>query len=350
MADKTPDSFYKAVFGNSYDVDGVYGAQCVDGFKYFCKWASLPVVATPNNYADGYWYSKDSLGFSSYFHYVTNYKDFRNGDWVIWARGSTYPSSHISMYYNGKMLGQNQHVWNTNGRDGFSLISANFSSSLGALRWKSWGSGSYSDYSEGSALEEDGVPLTIDYSKLKPYIITIDRNTSSNLNFSKLKSNGVVGCMIEGGYLYTSGHTEVDTFRSPKAYSQAEIVSSNKLPHGYYMIARAKNESEAKKEMYEFSFLLRKHAPALGAWIVPAFTSSNKSSNDNIMNTYKFELYRLGLKSKIGIYATQKQLDLINWSKHKNDWILWLNSHISSKSQLQQLLYPEFFDMEGKYT
>ena len=132
---KTPQAFYNEYNGKVVDYDGAYGAQCVDGFKVFCKWAGIPVKATPNNWADGYWYSRDKLGFSQYFEYVVN-KQYRNGDWVIWARNSvSHPSSHIAMWYQGKEFGENQ-----GGNRGFCLKSTNFNDALGALRWKGFGS------------------------------------------------------------------------------------------------------------------------------------------------------------------------------------------------------------------
>ena len=130
---KTPQDFYNAYVGKRIDYDGTAGVQCVDGFKVFCSWAGVPPKPTGTGYADGYWYNRNSSGYSKYFTFITGSSNFKNGDWVIWARGSVYPKSHISMYYNGKMFGENQ-----GGNRGFNLITAKWSGALGAFRWKGW--------------------------------------------------------------------------------------------------------------------------------------------------------------------------------------------------------------------
>ena len=129
----TPEQFYAETLGKVVDFDGAYGAQCVDGFRYWGKMNSVPVPPTPNNYADGYWYSRDALGFGKWFVYVTD-GNYRNGDWIFWARGSkSHPSSHVAMWFYGQEYGENQ-----GGSGGFSLKPTDFSDALGALRWKGY--------------------------------------------------------------------------------------------------------------------------------------------------------------------------------------------------------------------
>jgi hypothetical protein len=131
---KTPQTFYVTYVGKRIDDDGAYGVQCVDAFRVLCKYLGIPVKPTPNNYADGYWIYRDSLGYSKYFDYVTDWKKLQNGDVVIWKRGSkSHPSSHIAMYYLGKEFGQNQG----SNRE-FLLKSTDFTDMLGALRPKQW--------------------------------------------------------------------------------------------------------------------------------------------------------------------------------------------------------------------
>lgn len=130
----TPKQFYNKYIGRGIDYDKAYGIQCVDGFKLACQELGIPVKATPNNWADGYWLYRNSLGYNKYFDYIYDYKDFKNGDWVIWKQGSaSHPSSHIAMYYNGKSFGQNQ-----GGNRSFNLKATNFNDALGALRPKVW--------------------------------------------------------------------------------------------------------------------------------------------------------------------------------------------------------------------
>ena len=129
----TPEQFYAETVGKVVDFDGAYGAQCVDGFRYWGKMNNVPIPPTPNNWADGYWYSRDALGFSKWFAYVTD-GNYRTGDWIFWARGSkSHPSSHVAMWFHGQEYGENQ-----GGTGGFSLKPTDFSDALGALRWKGY--------------------------------------------------------------------------------------------------------------------------------------------------------------------------------------------------------------------
>ena len=134
----TAKSFYEKYNGRGIDYDRAYGVQCVDGFKLACQELGIPVKATPNNWADGYWIYRKQLGYSKYFDFITDYKKYKNGDWVIWKQGSkSHPSSHIAMYYQGKSFGQNQ-----GGNRAFNLKPTDFSDSLGALRPKVWATAS----------------------------------------------------------------------------------------------------------------------------------------------------------------------------------------------------------------
>ena len=143
---KTPESFYKEYNGKRFNKgkgwnDSYFGYQCVAGFKAFCEWMGIPVILTPNNYANGYWTCANVNGSTNascknwqtkYFDKVT--KNFQDGDWVMWSKGSrSHPSSHIAMYYHGKEFGQNQ-----GGNGSFCLKSTDFSDACGALRPKQW--------------------------------------------------------------------------------------------------------------------------------------------------------------------------------------------------------------------
>ncbi len=136
---KTFKEFYEKYNTKYVDDDGAYGCQCVDLFRVFCREFGIPVKPTPNNYADGYWYSKDSLGYGKYFDYITDFKKFQDGDVVIWARtnqpggSKSHPSSHIAFYYNGMEFGTNQ-----GGDRSACLKKTDFSDALGALRLKTW--------------------------------------------------------------------------------------------------------------------------------------------------------------------------------------------------------------------
>lgn len=143
---KTPETFFEEYNGKRIDDDGAYGVQCVDGFRRGCKYLSIPVMATPNDWADGYWTCLNADGTPSqatadwqekYFEKIRDPKQFKDGDWVVWGRNGvspSHPSSHIGMYYQGKCFGERQG----SNRE-FRLVNTDFSDALGALRPKAWG-------------------------------------------------------------------------------------------------------------------------------------------------------------------------------------------------------------------
>jgi hypothetical protein len=191
--------------------------------------------------------------------------------------------------------------------------------------------------------------MAIDYTKLKPYVITLTRDTHSKVDYVAMKKSGVSGVVVEGGYLFELPHKRVTIFRNPLAYKQVDEALTNKLPIGWLMYGRAKTTKEAQDEIYQLSFLIRKYSPTLGVWIVMQINGGSIQNNDNILNTYKTELTRLGLKGKIGIQCKESFLSNITWSAHQKDWLLWTIKHVTKLSDLERLLDPAFFDIEEKY-
>lgn len=125
-------------YGHSYDVDGYYGAQCWDYFAYFVKYTGLGVstYCALSHYVGDLWKLKDQYGYGSHFDYIYNSSQLRNGDWIIWPYGSaSCPLSHVGMYWNGQVLGQNQ--------GGYAIVNLRSISfdMAGALRWKGWNGG-----------------------------------------------------------------------------------------------------------------------------------------------------------------------------------------------------------------
>ena len=142
---RTPDSFVKEYTGKAIAYDGPkYGVQCVGGFKVGCVYVGTPVVACPNDWAESYWTCRNKAGNivqtvknwqTKYFDLIGDYRQFRNGDWVVWPSGSkSHPLSHIAMYYNGQQFGQRQYEDNR----AFCLKDTDFSDAYGALRPKAW--------------------------------------------------------------------------------------------------------------------------------------------------------------------------------------------------------------------
>ena len=115
----TPHEYYLQVIYKRFDEDGVYGAQCVDGFKHFCRTQlgfniSHKSICNPTGYATSIWDNFYTLGLDKYFDKVPA-NQMVDGDWAIWGIGArSCPKSHIAMFRldnkngTGIFLGQNQ--------------------------------------------------------------------------------------------------------------------------------------------------------------------------------------------------------------------------------------------------
>lgn len=190
--------------------------------------------------------------------------------------------------------------------------------------------------------------IQVNYEDLNPYIVTLTRKTHiiKDTEWDKLKDARVCGALIETGRLYDDAHRQVD-FRNPRLKTHVESLQKAKLPWGLYIEMRAKNTAEADKEIEELQPCVRLYPPELGLWLQCTFTKS-VSVNDKILQRYYDELERLGLKNKIGIICTKKDLDLISWEKKWSDYYcLWLVEHVKDTSELETLLTPTFF-LSGK--
>lgn len=190
--------------------------------------------------------------------------------------------------------------------------------------------------------------IQVNYEDLNPYIVTLTRKTHiiKDTEWDKLKDARVCGALIETGRLYDDSHRQVD-FRNPRLKTHVESLQKAKLPWGLYIEMRAKNTAEADKEIEELQPCVRLYPPELGLWLQCTFTKS-VSVNDKILQRYYDELERLGLKNKIGIICTKKDLDLISWEKKWSDYYcLWLVEHVKDTSELEALLTPTFF-LSGK--
>ena len=113
----TPHDYYLSVIGKRFDEDGVYGCQCVDGFKHFCRTQlglQLGTICNPTGYATSIWDNFERLGLDKYFDKVPS-NQMVDGDWAIWKMGArSCKTSHIAMFRKdngngtGIFLGQNQ--------------------------------------------------------------------------------------------------------------------------------------------------------------------------------------------------------------------------------------------------
>lgn len=191
-------------------------------------------------------------------------------------------------------------------------------------------------------ITEAPVTPLIDYNNFTPYLATIDRNTS-NINYKSLTDMGVVGVMIEAGYLYDVSGLEVYNYRNPKLDSQIAAADKVGMPYALFSITRAKTIEAANKEIYQLSLCIRKYPPQLGFWLRLGLTKS-KSINNQIVNIYYDALVKLGLKNRVGIYITEAQLTQIDWGKHRDKWYLWLDNHVKVASDIGTLVMPNFFE------
>ena len=139
---KTPHEYYLEVINKRFDEDGVYGCQCVDGFKHFCRTQlgfdiSHKSICSPTGYATSIWDNFESLGLNKYFDKVPS-NQMVDGDWTIWGMNSkSCPSSHVAMFRldnkngTGIFLGQNQ-----NGHPEFTQVNIYYDGVRGGLRPK----------------------------------------------------------------------------------------------------------------------------------------------------------------------------------------------------------------------
>lgn len=197
----------------------------------------------------------------------------------------------------------------------------------------------YEAAKEGSSISPDAY---FGLDSFTPYVITLDRN-SPDVNFKALKSRGVIGVVLEAGYMYDIVHNTV-TYQNPKLSKQYKAVKEAGLPVGLFALTRAKSSVEAQHELTELSLIVETYPPSIGMWLKLGLTP-NTSVNNTILNTYQKKFVDLGLKDQIGLYVTHSQLSMITWSSFKNDWWLWIDSHTSSLVDIHQLLTPEFFDI-----
>lgn len=128
------------VIGRAFDEDGVFGCQCVDGFKHFCRTfigydLSNKSICDGTGYATSIWDNYEKLGLNNYFDKV----DILNaGDWAIWGFDSMdCKYSHVAMFLEdlgngvGLFLGQNQY-----GYPEYTKAKIHYSGVRGGLRAK----------------------------------------------------------------------------------------------------------------------------------------------------------------------------------------------------------------------
>lgn len=109
---KTPMDFRNKVIGKRYDMDGVYGSQCWDGYAYYMQWLGYVYAnCTTSGYVKDIWTNRKNNGMLKYCDEV---KAMQQGDIAVFKEASATPDSHIAIFMSdlgngyGLFLGQNQ--------------------------------------------------------------------------------------------------------------------------------------------------------------------------------------------------------------------------------------------------
>lgn len=138
----SPDAYKNAVLGKCIDLDGLYGAQCVDLFadfhyNYAGRWLSTGGTGA----AYGLWDARDYNAGDDYV-LITDATELQPGDWVIFS-GDQY--GHVGMslgYYNNgyiALLGENQGGAGCNGGgSSANIINMSLKTFRGAFRPKTY--------------------------------------------------------------------------------------------------------------------------------------------------------------------------------------------------------------------
>lgn len=330
--------------------------------KYNIKLSSkdVPFICVPkgeklNGYSDlaligciALVYDNTSKKYS--FAVVAHIVDYKDKDWNVISskcadnlgiqdseRSSSYgPKSNYTVYVDTSQYPE----WKGTQNDVLNLIKSAGKSSFGGEYMEEVTDTAYGSAISGNYISRD----SINWDYLNYLIITLDRN-SPTVDLKALKDHNVSGAIVEAGYLYNASHQEV-YYRNPKLDKQCVACSLADLPFGLYCDSKARSVDEAKKEIYQLSFCIRKYPPVLGMWVHFQCVKS-KSINDSIIDYYQSELVRLGLKDRIGILATESELSKMSWAdKHYENWSLWLNKHLDTLTDIEQLLTPELFRVD----
>lgn len=138
----SPDAYKNAVLGKCIDLDGLYGAQCVDLFadfhyNYAGRWLSTGGTGA----AYGLWDARDYNAGDDYV-LITDATELQPGDWVIFSGGQY---GHVGMslgYYNNgyiALLGENQGGAGCNGGgSSANIINMSLKTFRGAFRPKTY--------------------------------------------------------------------------------------------------------------------------------------------------------------------------------------------------------------------
>lgn len=176
-----------------------------------------------------------------------------------------------------------------------------------------------------------------------PYIILYDRN--NNPPYDKLSNIHVSGAIIEAGFRYDSFHNRTAKFDNPNLESQIQSLEKYNLPYGLYTVCRARSINESAEEMKYFQYPVYRHPPKLGVWLMLQL-GNDYTTNNSIIDSYYTSLSKLGLLGKMGIICDRAYLKQFDWENFQDKFYLYLIDHVSSLSELSDVLTPELFNVD----
>ena len=145
------NAFKNAIIGNGYDVDGLFGYQCVDLAKLLAGNAGRPSPywsSQPDGYAYEGWTTPSSREYNAadYFTLVYNKSDVKQGDLVVINNTTSNPYGHIAFADSdwdnstttALLLGQNQENPSATVGHFTTLTNVNVTTFLGAFRFTAW--------------------------------------------------------------------------------------------------------------------------------------------------------------------------------------------------------------------
>ena len=145
------ENFKNAVLGNGYDVDGLYGFQCVDMPKllaYNAGRSSPYWLSLPDGYAYEGWsvLSNREYNAGDLFDLIYSKADIRKGDLVVLSNTTSNPYGHIAFANtdwdanttSAVLLGQNQVNPSASQGHVNTLTEVNVTTFLGGFRFRRW--------------------------------------------------------------------------------------------------------------------------------------------------------------------------------------------------------------------
>lgn len=137
------DTFRAAVINRGFDIDGYYGWQCWDGAALLWQQIGKTLSTGGTGAAKGCWTNARDINAGTDFTLVTNVRDVKRGDVVVYGGGQWGHIGFADSDYTGgswiSTLGQNQGgTTGPNGGAAFNIANVSANNFLGAFRFKRW--------------------------------------------------------------------------------------------------------------------------------------------------------------------------------------------------------------------